>query len=88
MPDISVFTNSKYKVLSYLYENKDENNLIKITQNEIGEALEMNRTTVNYVIKVLKEHCCIIHDDSKVGRYYLTDVGIKTVELLREVNKL
>ena len=48
----------------------------------------MNRTTVNYVIKELKEQCCIIHDDSKVGRYYLTDVGIKTVELLREVNKL
>ena len=80
MSNIEFFTNSNFKVLSYLYENKDKENLVKITQEEIGTALNMNRTTVNYIMKKLKEKGYIIHDESKVGRYYLTDEAIKIVE--------
>ena len=80
MSNIEFFTNSNFKVLSYLYENKDKENLVKITQEEIGMALNMNRTTVNYIMKKLKEKGYIIHDESKVGRYYLTDEAIKIVE--------
>ena len=80
MSNIEFFTNSNFKVLSYLYENKDKENLVKITQEEIGTALNMNRTTVNYIMKKLKEKGYIIHDESKVGRYYLTEEAIKIVE--------
>ena len=80
MSNIEFFTNSNFKVLSYLYENKDKENLVKITQEEIGMALNMNRTTVNYIMKKLKEKGYIIHDESKVGRYYLTEEAIKIVE--------
>lgn len=80
MSNIEFFTNSNFKVLSYLYENKDKENLVKITQEEIGTALNMNRTTVNYIMKKLKEKGYIVHDESKVGRYYLTDKAIKIVE--------
>ena len=80
MSNIEFFTNSNFKVLSYLYDNKDKENLVKITQEEIGMALNMNRTTVNYIMKKLKEKGYIIHDESKVGRYYLTEEAIKIVE--------
>ena len=80
MPNIEFFTNSNFKVLSYLYKNKDANNQVKTTQEEIGQALNMNRTTINYIIKGLKEKGYIIHDESRVGRYYLTKEAITIVE--------
>ena len=80
MPNIDFFTNSNFKVLNYLYENKGKDNLVKITQDEIGQALNMNRTTINYIMKGLKEKGYIIHDESRVGRYYLTKEAIKIVE--------
>ena len=88
MPNIDTLTNSNFKVLSYFYDNKDKENLVKTTQDEVGKALEMNRTTINYIVKCLKTEGYIIHDDTRIGRYYLTQKGIKTVELIRKVNKL
>ena len=87
MPNIEFFTNSNFKVLNYLYENKDTENQVKITQDEIGKALDMNRTTVNYIMKGLKEKGYVIHDDSRVGRYYLTEEAVKIVELFRKSSK-
>lgn len=66
--------------MSYLYKNKDANNQVKTTQEEIGQALNMNRITINYIIKGLKEKGYIIHDESRVGRYYLTEKAITIVE--------
>lgn len=80
MSNVEFFTNSNFKVLSYLYKNKDANNQVKTTQEEIGQALNMNRTTINYIIKGLKEKGYIIHDESRVGRYYLTEEAITIVE--------
>lgn len=80
MERLEFFTNSNFKVLNYLYENKDTENQVKITQDEIGKALNMNRTTINYIMKGLKEKGYIIHDDSRVGRYYLTEEAVKIVE--------
>ena len=80
MSNVEFFTNSNFKVLSYLYKNKDVNNQVKTTQEEIGQALNMNRTTINYIIKGLKEKGYIIHDESRVGRYYLTEEAITIVE--------
>ena len=54
MSNVEFFTNSNFKVLSYLYKNKDAHNQVKTTQEEIGQALNMNRTTINYIIKGLK----------------------------------
>lgn len=88
MPNIKTLTNSNFNVLSYFYDNRDKNNLIRTTQNEVGLELNMNRSTINYIIKALKSDGYIIHDESRVGRYYLTDMGIKVVEKLREVDKL
>ena len=88
MPKITGLTNNNFKVLSYFYDNKDNENLVKTTQDEVGKALKMNRSTINYIVKWLKNEGYIIHDDTRIGRYYLTQKGIKTVELMRKVNKL
>lgn len=88
MPKITGLTNNNFKVLSYFYDNKDNENLVKTTQDEVGKALEMNRSTINYIVKWLKNEGYITQDITRVGRYYLTDKGLKTVELLKEVDKL
>ena len=53
MPKITGLTNNNFKVLSYFYDNKNGENLVKTTQDEIGKALEMNRSTINYIVKWL-----------------------------------
>ena len=88
MPKITGLTNNNFKVLSYFYDNKDNENLVKTTQDEVGKALKMNRSTINYIVKWLKNEGYITQDITRVGRYYLTDKGLKTVELLKEVDKL
>ena len=88
MPKITGLTNNNFKILSYFYDNKDNENLVKTTQDEVGKALEMNRSTINYIVKWLKNEGYITQDITRVGRYYLTDKGLKTVELLKEVDKL
>ena len=88
MPKITGLTNNNFKVLSFFYDNKDNENLVKTTQDEVGKALKMNRSTINYIVKWLKEEGYITQDITRVGRYYLTDKGLKTVELLKEVDKL
>ena len=88
MPKITGLINNNFKVLSYFYDNKDNENLVKTTQDEVGKALEMNRSTINYIVKWLKNEGYITQDITRVGRYYLTDKGLKTVELLKEVDKL
>ena len=88
MPKITGLTNNNFKVLSYFYDNKNGENLVKTTQDEIGKALEMNRSTINYIVKWLKNEGYITQDITRIGRYYLTDKGLKSVELLKEVDKL
>jgi ABC-type transport system involved in cytochrome bd biosynthesis fused ATPase/permease subunit len=53
--DISIFTTNTYRVLAYMYENKDKNNIVNITQNEIAQALDLNKSSVNMMMKTLKE---------------------------------
>lgn len=88
MADISVLTTNTYKVLAYMYENKDKNNIVKITQNEIAQYLGLNKSTVNMMMKTLKEKNYIIQDEEHLGRYALTDIGFKTVSLFKKSENL
>ena len=80
MPNIDIFTNKTYRVLSFLYDNKDNENLVKITQTELSEDLGINRTLINSIFKSLSENEYIRQDKARVGRYYLTDTAIQVVE--------
>jgi len=85
--NIDTLVNNTFRVLGYLYDMRDKNNLVRVTQNEISQELDLNRKTVNTAFKTLKENGYIIHDETRVGRYYLTDSGVKTVELFRKSEK-
>ena len=87
MADLKILTNNTYRVLSYLFDKKDKNNEVRITQNEISIDLELNKTTVNTAMKSLKESGYITQDENHMGRYALTDVGVKTVSLFRKSEK-
>lgn len=88
VPNISVLTNNSYKVLSYMFDKKDKENLVVITQNEIGEYLKLNKGTVNTIFKVLKDNGYIKYDKKHKGRYTITDSGVKTVSLFRKSEKV
>ena len=87
MADIQILTNNTYRVLSYMYDNKDKNNQVIITQNEISEHLGLNKSTINLMIKSLKENGYITQNENHVGRYGLTETGVKTVYLFRKSEK-
>lgn len=88
MADISIFTTNTYRVLAYMYENKDKNNIVNITQNEIAQALDLNKSSVNMMMKTLKEKGFVIQDEEHLGRYSLTEIGVKTVSLFKKSEKL
>lgn len=81
MANLHSLTNSNFKLLHYLYGKKDKNNLVRITQTEISEDLCLNRGTVNEIFKSLKENGFLIHDKTRIGRYYLTDEAVEVIEV-------
>ena len=85
--DISIFITNTYRVLSYMYDKKDKNNVVSITQNEIAQALELNKSTVNMFMKTLKEKGYVVQDEEHLGRYYLTESAVKTVSLFKKTEK-
>ena len=86
MANIDILTNKTYSVLSFLYENKDEDNLVKITQTELSEKVGINRTLINSIFKSLSDNGYIEQDKTRVGRYYLTDEAIKVVCMFRKIH--
>lgn len=80
MANIDILTNKTYSVLSYLFDKKDSENLVRITQTELSEDLGINRTLINSIFKVLSDNGYIKQDKTRVGRYYLTDAAVKVVE--------
>lgn len=87
MANINSLVNNNFKLLVYLYDRKDTENLIKTTQAEISEDLQLNRGTVNLIFKNLKENGYLLQDKSRIGRYYLTNDAVKIVETFRKFNK-
>lgn len=87
MADIRILTNNTYRILEYMYHNRDKNNQVIITQSEISENLGLNKSTVNIMIKSLKENGYITQNENHVGRYGLTETGVKTVYLFRKSEK-
>ena len=53
MPNMESLVNNNFKVLAYLYDIRDKDNLVKITQSEIGTDLGLNRGTINYVFNYM-----------------------------------
>lgn len=87
MGNIESLTNTNFKVLSYLYDTRDNTNLVRKTQGEISKELNLSRATVNTTFKSLKENGYLIHDETRVACYYLTEEAVKTMALFRKNSK-
>ena len=88
MEKIELFTNELYLILSFLYDNKGKDNLVRITQTEISEVLDVYRGRVNSHFKTLIENGYLIQEKGRNGKYYLTNQGVKTVEIFRKANNI
>ena len=88
MANLHSLTNNNFKLLYYLYNKRDTDNLVRITQTEISEDLCLNRGTVNEIFKSLKENGFLIHDKTRIGRYYLTDEAVKVIEVFKSKGNL
>ena len=87
MSQIQYFTNDNFRTLAYLYDVKNADNKAHITQQEIGDALEISRVTINKIIGELKNAGYIEPEGNHVGRYILTDKAISVIETFRSVEK-
>ena len=84
MANSDILINDNFKVLLWMYDRKDNDNLVKVTQLELAENIGLSRPTVNIIFSKLKDAGYLIHNDKRVGHYYLTDEAIKMIELFRK----
>ena len=87
MLNIFDFTNDNFRILKFLYDNMDENCLVKVTQQEVGEATCISHVTVNKIFQCLKKELCIRQDKTRVGRYYVLDNGKYIVESFLSIER-
>lgn len=83
---INDFTNNNFLILSHLYDEKNQNNVVKITQDEVAEHLGLSRVTVNRAFVLFINNGYLRRDTSHVGRYTITTLGCKVVCNIRELN--
>ena len=91
---INDFTNTNFVILAHLYDEKDQNNVVKITQDEVAEHLGLSRVTINKAFALFVQNFALMFYDNgylqrdfkHVGRYYLTDLGCKVVEIIRTLS--
>lgn len=81
-----IFSNY-YKVLEILYENQvtiNDITFVPMNQADIGKAIGCDRTTINPIIKRLKDNEMLIKESGR-GKYQLTEKAIKTIKAIRKI---
>ena len=87
MAHIENITNNNYRLLAYLYDSADRNNCVRITQNEVCEAMGLTRNTIVGILNNLKDFGYITQDEKHISKYRITDIGVKIVEKVRKVDE-
>lgn len=85
MSALEILTTDHFTVLACMYDNKDKEDVAKLTQQEIADLVCLSRPTISSIFKALKSEE-LIDTTSFVGRYHLTKKGIKAVETFRKIN--
>lgn len=80
---IKDFTNNNFIILAHLYDEKDNNGVVKTTQDEVAEYTGLSRVTINKIFTLLVERGYIVKDARHVGRYVITAMGCKVVDVFR-----
>ncbi|MDO4638778.1 hypothetical protein ACEG17_03350 [Leptotrichia hongkongensis] len=79
------FTNDKYKVLKFLYDNQIEvknNKYIALSQQEIADILHFSKNKTNKIIQELKNDNFINNFNNTKGKYIITDNGNKVIGII------
>lgn len=79
------FITDDFRVLEYLYRNKNADDKVSATQQEIAEDVGLGRTTVNGILQGLKRDGYLQSDGEHRGRYVLT---AKTLMLVKHMQKI
>ena len=79
------FTNDKYKLLKFLYDNQIEiknNKHIALSQQEIADSLHFSKNKTNKIMQELKKDNFINTFNNTKGKYIVSDKGNKVVEIV------
>ena len=79
------FTNGKYKILKFLYDNQIEiknNKYVTLSQQEIADSLHFSKNKTNKIIQELKKDNFIDSYNNTKGKYIITDKGNKVIGVI------
>lgn len=79
------FTNDKYKLLKFLYDNQIEiknNKYIVLSQQEIADSLHFSKNKTNKIMQELKKDNFIDTFNNTKGKYIVTKNGEKVVKII------
>ena len=79
------FTNDKYKLLKFLYDNQIEiknNKYIALSQQEIADSLHFSKNKTNKIMQELKKDNFIDTFNNTKGKYVVSDKGNKVIEII------
>lgn len=79
------FTNDKYKLLKFLYDNQIEiknNKYIVLSQQEIADSLHFSKNKTNKIMQELKKDNFIDTFNNTKGKYIVSDKGNKVISVI------
>lgn len=85
--NIDYFGNEKYRILSNMAQREiavDNENVVKLSQEELSRIVCLSKAKVNSIISVLKKDGYIVQKSSR-GQYIITEKAKKEISEL--VNK-
>lgn len=87
MMQIRKFTNSRFVVLEHLYNNKDGENIARLTQGEIAVSLDMGRVTINKLVSELRKDS-YLKDAMHSWGYVLTPKAIALITEMKKIDQI
>ena len=87
MSKIDYFTNENFKILNYLYDQRNSDNIVSITQQEIADEFNLSRATINKMINDLTQNGYLKRIESKMARYIMSQEAIDFVKVVRTANR-
>ena len=79
------FTNDKYKLLKFLYDNQIEiknNKYIALSQQEIADSLHFSKNKTNKIMQELKKDKFIDSYNNIKGKNIITEKGHKVIGVI------
>ena len=87
MINLIEFTNDKYKLLKFLYDNQIEiknNKYIALSQQEIADSLHFSKNKTNKIMQELKKDNFIDTFKNTKGKYIVSDKGNKIISVIEK----